>query len=127
MIAKEHMHNGVSIVIVQAQKAENGAKLMGDTQSALDLMSTIRYQYNTDRIAIDKRAIANDFFILSSGIAGEILQKFINYGLKMAIYGDFSRYTSKPLQDFMRESNNGREFFFVKDQREAIAKLVAAK
>ena len=70
-----------------------------------------------------KKSIIEDFFILSSGLAGEILQKFINYGGKIAIYGDFSKYTSKPLKDFIYESNKGRDVFFVTTKEEAIQKI----
>ena len=69
------------------------------------------------------RSIAEDFFILSSGIAGEILQKFINYQFRIAIYGDYSKYTSKPLKDFIYESNNGHNIFFVNNLEQAIDKL----
>ena len=61
--------------------------------------------------------------MLSSGLAGEILQKYINYGGKIAIYGDFSHYTSKPLKDFIYESNKGKDVFFVATKEEAVQKL----
>ena len=99
-------------------------KLICDPQSALDLAMTVKYETGATRIVLDKRTICDDFFILSTGIAGEILQKFINYHIKAAIYGDFSHYTSKPLKDFMYESNNGRDFFFVTTKEEAIQKLM---
>lgn len=67
------------------------------------------------------------FFVLSTGLAGEILQKYVNYGGRMAIYGDYSRYTSKPLKDFMYESNKGRDFFFVSTKDEAIAALAKSR
>ncbi len=57
-------------------------------------------------------------------MAGEILQKFINYHIRVAIYGDYSQYTGKPLKDFIYESNNGNNFFFVSTKEEVIQKLV---
>lgn len=101
--------------------------LICDPQSALDLAMTVRYETGADRIVLDKRTICDDFFILSTGVAGEILQKFINYHIKAAVYGDFSHYTSKPLKDFMYESNNGRDFFFVATREEAVQKLKDAQ
>lgn len=68
--------------------------------------------------------ITPDFFILSTGLAGEVLQKFINYGGRIAIYGDFSGYTSKPLHDFMYESNQGKDVFFVSTEAEAVDRLL---
>ena len=71
-------------------------KVITDAQSALDLIMTARYETGTNLIAVDKEAITEDFFVLSRGLAGEVLQKFINYEAKIAIFGDFSQYTSKP-------------------------------
>lgn len=84
---------------------------------------TIKYETNCNKIALNKEAIVEEFFILSKGLVGEVLQKFINYQTKFAIYGDFSKYTSKPIRDFIYESNNGKDIFFVKDDNEAINKL----
>lgn len=96
-----------------------------DAQSALDLLMTARYELDTKNLVIDKALVAEDFFILSTGLAGEILQKLVNYGGRIAIYGDYSRYTSKPLRDFIYESNKGRNVFFVSTLDEAVAKLTA--
>jgi hypothetical protein len=97
--------------------------LISDVQSSLDLMATIDYEYQCNRIIINKSAICEDFFHLSTKLAGEILQKFINYNFKIAIVGDFSIYTSKSLKDFIYESNNGKDIFFVLDEKQAIEKL----
>ena len=82
-----------------------------------------KYEVGTKNIVIDKKLIAEDFFILRTGLAGEILQKYINYGGRIAIYGDYSHYTSKPLKDFIYESNKGKDVFFVSTQKEAIEML----
>lgn len=99
---------------------ESDSVVITDTQSALDVLMTSKYNFGTKNIIIDKRLIAENFFILSSGLAGEILQKYINYGGRIAIYGDYSHYTSKPLRDFIYESNNGKDVFFVSDENEAV-------
>ncbi len=97
--------------------------LITNVQSALDLIMTVKYETDCTNIAINKEAITDDFFILSTCLAGEILQKFINYGVRFAIYGDFSEYTSKPLKDFMYESNKGNDIFFQPTISLAIDKL----
>ncbi|MCI8336843.1 MAG: DUF4180 domain-containing protein [Peptococcaceae bacterium] len=102
-------------------------KIITDTQSALDLVMTVKYETGANKIVISKKLITEDFFILSTGLAGEILQKFINYQVKVAIWGDYSHYTSKPLQDFIYESNQGKDFFFVATETEAIEKLAEVK
>ena len=112
--------NGINIALVQSP-----TPVMTDVQSALDLMADVQYLHDCDRIVINKEAVAEDFFVLSTRLAGDILQKFSNYGKKLAIYGDFSRYTSKPLKDFIYESNNGRDIFFMPDEQSALEKLSA--
>lgn len=98
-------------------------KLITDAQSALDVLMSAKYEAGTKNIVIDKKLVAEDFFILSTGLAGEILQKFINYGGRIAIYGDYSRYTSKPLKDFIYESNKGKDVFFASSEDEAVDML----
>lgn len=110
--------NGANIAVISSDE-----KLIVDTQSALDLAMTVKYETGATNIVISKSAVCEEFFILSSGMAGEILQKYINYHVRIAIYGDYSHYTSKPLKDFIYESNNGNDFFFVSTREEAIQKL----
>ena len=88
--------NGTVCAVVRSD-----AIVITDAQSALDLLMTAKYDLVTKNIVIDKKLIKEEFFILSSGLAGDILQKYINYGGRIAIYGDFSHYTSKPLHDFI--------------------------
>lgn len=97
--------------------------LISDVQSALDFMATIKYDTGFNRIILNNEAICEDFFNLSTRLAGEILQKFVNYDVKIAIVGDFSVYTSKSLKAFIYESNRGRNIFFLPDEKQAIEKL----
>ena len=110
--------NGILCAIVNSDEP-----VITDTQSALDVLMTAKYDAGTKNIIISKELIVEDYFILSTGLAGEILQKYINYGGRIAIYGDYSHYTSKPLHDFIYESNKGKDVFFVRTQEEAIDRL----
>lgn len=112
--------DGTNIAVISGDE-----KIIVDTQSTLDLVMSVKYDTGAALLAIDKKIISEDFFILSTGIAGEILQKLVNYQIKIAIYGDFSHYTSKPLKDFIYESNQGKDFFFVSTKEKAIQKLKA--
>ena len=102
------------------------AGCIADASAALEAAMSARHETGASRLAIDKRLLAEDFFILSTGLAGEIPQKIINYHIKAAIWGDCSRYTSKPLHDFIYESNNGKDFFFVGTKEEAVSRLARA-
>lgn len=112
--------NGTLIAFVQSDEV-----IISDAQSALDFVMSINYETGCYHIAINKPAITEDFFKLSNGLAGEILQKFINYNVKFAIIGDFSHYQSKPLRDLIYESNHGKDIYFVPTEEEAFDKLAS--
>ena len=103
------IYNDVQIVHVISEEV-----LITDTQSATDLMMTVAYETGIKNIVMAKELFVDYFFVLSSGLAEEVLQKFVNYRFRLAVYGDYSKYTSKPLKDFIYESNNGlRRLFYV--------------
>lgn len=88
----------------------------------LQLMVDLYYQGYGEMILHEKN-IAPEFFDLKTGIAGEILQKFATYRVRLAIVGDFARYESKSLRDFVFESNKGRQISFVSSVEEAVGRL----
>jgi hypothetical protein len=65
------------------------------------------------------------FFELRSGLAGEFVQKIVNYRLRLAVIGDISQLTadSPALADFVRESNRGQSVFFLRDLNALAHKL----
>lgn len=93
--------------------------LINTVEDGLELLGNLYYQ-DFDKIIIHEKNITADFFDLKNGIAGEILQKFSNYRIRLAIVGDFSKYTGKSINDFFYESNKGRQINFVATQSEAI-------
>lgn len=94
-----------------------------DSQSALDFIMSVSYNTGCNKIILNKAALSEEFFKLKTGIAGEVLQKFINYHVKIAFIGDFSIYSSKSLKDFIYESNKGKDIFFLNNESEAVEKL----
>lgn len=113
--------NGQTIAIVKSDVC-----VLDSVQSALDLLATVQYETGAHAMVVDKAAVDEAFFSLRTRLAGEILQKFINYHMKFAIVGDFSGYTSKSLADFIWESNRGKDIFFVDTQEKAVAMLAEA-
>lgn len=91
-------------------------------QDALDLMANIGYLYDSRKIIIYRENLCDDFFVLSSGIAGSIMQKFSNYRVQAAIIGDFSD-AGKSLKAFIVECNRTRQVIFTGDLDEAIKAL----
>ncbi len=97
--------------------------ILHDVQSVLDVFVTVSYKSGYNKIIVLKEDIVEGFFDLKTGIAGELLQKFVNYGYRVAIVGDFSVYTSKALRDFIYESNNAGTINFVESVEKAIELL----
>ncbi|MGV0827721.1 DUF4180 domain-containing protein [Empedobacter brevis] len=96
--------------------------VINTASDGLNLLENLYYQ-GFDKIIIYEKNITPDFFDLKNGIAGEILQKFSNYRVRLVIVGDFSKYTGKSINDFMYESNKGRQINFMASQLEAIKGL----
>jgi len=91
-------------------------------EDGLNLMADIYYQ-GFDAMILHEATITPAFFDLKTGMAGEILQKFSNYRMRLAIVGDFTNYKSKSFNDFVFESNKNRHINFVGSVEEAIERL----
>lgn len=96
--------------------------IIHDLQSSVDLIGNIYYQ-GYDALILHEENIAATFFDLKTKLAGEILQKFSNYRMQLAITGNWNDVPSKSLRDFIRESNTGKQIFFVDSTEDAVFKL----
>lgn len=117
MILTNHTLNNHQIAEIQAddyiwKTVEDGTDVMGDV-----------YYQGFDRLFIHEKNIHPDFFDLKTKMAGEILQKFSTYRVRLMIVGDFSKYNSQSLRDFISESNKGRLVNFVESVELAKTKL----
>jgi len=114
MEIEAHIINDTKIAEVTSDET-----IINKTEDELDLLGNLYFQ-GFDRIEIYEKNITPDFFDLKNGITGEILQKFSTYRVRLAIVGDFSKYTSKSLTDFIYESNKVRHINFVTSTKDAI-------
>jgi hypothetical protein len=116
---KSHQSNDTKIAEVISDNL-----VINNIQDGLELLVNLYYQ-DFDGIILHEKNLTPIFFDLKSGIAGEVLQKFSTYGVCLSIVGDFSKYTSNSLHDFIYESNKGRLISFVSSVSNAISKLSA--
>lgn len=93
---------------------ERPADLIGDA-----------WAQQAELVIIPSSRLKAAFFDLSSGLAGELLQKFVNYSIRLVILGDVSAYTasSTALRNFVAESNRGQAIWFVNDLDELGVRL----
>lgn len=92
---------------------------IGSEQDALDLIGDAGYQ-GAQWVVVPAERFDESFFRLRTRVAGDIIQKFVNYRVGLAVLGDISRYTaaSSALEDFVRECNRGRQTWFLGDVEE---------
>jgi len=89
--------------------------IIKNIQDSLDLMANVDARF----IILHDYNFESNFFDLSTRKLGEALQKFSNYQVKLAIIGDFEKYPSKTLKDFIYESNKLKDHLFVSSKDEA--------
>ena len=111
-----HNIDGEQIAEIKA----NGATI-DSAQQFLEIIMNLP----VDRIVIHKENLDETFFDLRSGLAGEMLQKAVNYRIRLGVIGDYSGYESRSLRDFIYESNKSNKIVFVTTLDEALKKLSA--
>jgi len=85
----------------------DGCHLRTETD-ALELLSACA-ENGTNLLLIPGERLSDDFFRLSTGIAGAILQKFATYGVKAAIVLDINSSKGR-FREFLVESSRGNLF-----------------
>ncbi|WP_395647002.1 DUF4180 domain-containing protein [Terricaulis sp.] len=98
--------------------------LISSERDALDIVGEAM-AHNAAWVAIPVARLDPRFFDLSGGLAGAIVQKFVNYQIGLAIVGDISLHIaqSEPLAAFVRESNRGKHIWFLEDEAALRAKF----
>jgi hypothetical protein len=101
--------------------------LIAAERDATDILGEV-FGAQAQLVVIPVARLSPAFLDLKTRLAGEVLQKFVTYGLRVAIVGDISAAVaaSGTLADFVRESNRGRSVWFVRDQVELEARLRTA-
>jgi hypothetical protein len=103
--------------------APDGEKLKSE-QEALDLIGEAMGQ-GAEVILVPVERLEDDFFQLKTRLAGQIIQKFVNYRQHLVILGDISRHVaqSSTLKDFVYEANRGTQIWFLTDLQELAERL----
>jgi hypothetical protein len=100
------------------QCTPDGKKLCSD-RDAVELIGEA-LRLGARLVVIPVERFEDDFFRLRTRIAGEIVQKFVEYRRHLAILGDVSRYCaeSSAFAAFLHEANRGGDIWFVHDLAE---------
>jgi hypothetical protein len=94
--------------------SDEGPAIAGP-QDALDVIGAAFSR--AEVVAVPAHRFDERFFNLRTGVAGEVMQKFVNYQLRLAVVGDISAHVaaSTALRDLVYESNRGKHIWFVAD------------
>ena len=106
----------ITIGTITAAEIISNEVIIKNDQDVLDVISLI----SSDYIILHEYNFNKSFFDLSTRIAGDILQKFTNYHVRLAIIGDFQKFKSQSLKDFIYESNKNGDYIFVESIGEVI-------
>jgi len=89
---------------------------LDNASSSVEIISAA-YSQQAELVAIPVERLGDEFFQLRNGIAGEILQKFATYHLRIAIVGDITSLSaaSEAFHDFVIECNRGSDVWFVRN------------
>lgn len=92
-------------------------------EDALDLIAGC-IEHDSGRVLIESSALPAAFFELRSGFAGEFLQKFSNYRVRLAAVFPSEDAYSDRFREFLLEARRGRDFRVFAARSEAEAWLV---
>ncbi|PZF91978.1 DUF4180 domain-containing protein [Micromonospora deserti] len=97
------------------------------TQDALDLIGAAFL--GAELVAVPASRLDEGFFSLGTRFAGEVMQKFVNYRLRLVVVGDISRHLagSSALRALVQESNQADHVWFVPDLDALDARLRAGR
>jgi hypothetical protein len=102
--------------------------ILSSDRAIMDLIVDGRSQ-SAGMVVVPTTRFSSEFFQLHTRIAGDLLQKFVNYQLRLTILGDLTKEAaeSQSLQAFIRESNRGSNLWFLSTIEEVEQKLAASQ
>lgn len=99
---------------------DDGSLIDGE-RAALDVLGEA-FGAGAHTVVVPVRRLSTDFFVLRTGVAGAITQKFVQYGVRLVVLGEPTT-TAGPVADWTREANRGGDLWFVADAAELEARL----
>lgn len=92
--------------------------------SEADVLELFGKMYGYSKLMLRQEQLAPAFFDLSSGLAGAVLQKLVNYKIKTAFIVDMNVIKSEKFKEMAAEANQGQQFRFFASEEGAKEWLV---
>lgn len=87
--------------------------------SKQDVRGLLEASFGAEGLLLDSEALGEEFFDLSSGVAGELFQTFNNYGKKLALVVPDVTLYSQSFQQLALEHRNNSSIRFFTDHAQA--------
>ncbi len=101
-----------------------GEDRISDQEAVLRLLAACG-EHGVSNLLISRENLPDEFFDLSTGLAGEVLIKFSTYRVRAAFIVDREKIPSQHFQALIAESNRGNEIHFSSDPEEALSWLLS--
>ena len=96
----------------------SAANPLSTENDALDLIA-LCWEHETNYIVIHQEALSESFFDLKTKAAGNIIQKFVNYGIKAAVVIPQETVQNERFKEMALEINKGNHFRMYESKEEA--------
>jgi len=118
-------HSVHEIAGVHAFECAIDGPILRTDRDAIDVLSEAR-SANAQLTIIPVERLDPEIFSLKTRLAAEFLQKFVTYGMRIAIMGEIPAQflQSVPLRAFVLECNRGRDIWFVGSHQELKERLL---
>lgn len=103
---------------------EQDEPTLGSEQDAVDLIG-LAFSEEANVVVVPADRVVPDFYTLSTRILGDVVRKFQQYRIRLAVVGDITKYTasSEAFRAYVHETNKGRDIWFLQTEEELSAKL----
>lgn len=105
-----------------AKVAELVDGVVASERDATEVLGNASY-LGADNVLLTMDQLAPEFRDLSTGLAGAVVQKFVNYGMRLIVVVPDPDAGSESWRAYVRESNRGRHLWFVAGRDEALARI----
>ena len=112
---------------VRVLECDANEKQLRNYNEAVELIGKA-FENRASVIVTPAECLDDEFFRLSTRIAGELIQKIVQYRLRLVIVGDISRHLaeSSALRAFVLEANRGKDVWFLATREELDDRLAPA-
>lgn len=102
-------------------RIESDQILIYDLTSAIQFLETILNETGLQYVIVDRNIFANDFFMFAISQIDYVLQLLHQYGIKLAVIGDYSDTDSYVIDTLNQPYNTS--LFLVESEQNALKKI----